>query len=65
MIKAVFRFRNNMVAVFDERGEQIPRYQGQYAEVRESILGDAPPEAIFACGFTETGELLRVPREEW
>ena len=33
MIKTVFRFRNNMVMVFDKWGEQIPKYQGQYEKV--------------------------------
>jgi len=65
MIKTVMRFRNNMVMVFDERGEQIPEYQGQYEKVKESILGGAPPDTIFALGFSDAGELRKVPREEW
>ena len=65
MIKIAIRFKNNMVVVFDEEGEQISEYQGQYEEVKQSILRDAPPNAIFAHGFTDYGELLKVPREEW
>jgi len=65
MIKTVFRFRNNMVMVFDKWGEQIPKYQGQYEKVKESILADALPDTIFALGFTDAGELREVPREEW
>ncbi|MBA7706816.1 hypothetical protein ES703_115673 [subsurface metagenome] len=65
MIKTVMRFRNNMVMVFDKWGEQIPKYQGQYEKVKESILGDALPDTIFALGFTDAGELREVPREEW
>ena len=65
MIKTVIRFQNNMVMVFDKRGEQIPKYQGQYEKVKESISRDAPPDTIFALGFTDTGELRKVPREEW
>jgi len=65
MIKTVMRFRNNMVMVFDKWGEQIPKYQGQYEKVKESILGDALPDTIFALGFTDAGELRKVPREEW
>lgn len=65
MIKTVIRFQNNMVMVFDKRGEQIPRYQGQYEKVKGSILGDAQPDTVFALGFTDAGELLKVPREEW
>jgi len=65
MIKTVIKSTDGMVMVFDERGEQIPQYQGRYDEVKESILRDAPPEARF--GYFPTGELeLRlVPREEW
>ena len=65
MIKTAMRFRNNMVMVFDKWGEQIPEYQGQYEEVKESILADALPDTIFALGFTDAGELRKVPREEW
>jgi len=65
MIKTVFRFKNNMVMVFDKWGEQIPKYQGQYEKVKESILGDALPDTIFALGFTDAGELREVPGEEW
>ena len=65
MIKTVMRFKNNMVMVFDKRGEQIPEYQGQCEDVKGSILKDAPAEAVFALGFTDAGELLKVPREEW
>lgn len=65
MIKTVLRFRNNMVMVFDKWGEQIPKYQGQYEKVKESILGDALPDTIFALGFTDAGELRKVPREGW
>ena len=65
MIKIVMRFRNNMVMVFDKWGEQIPKYQGQYEKVKQSILGDALPDTTFALGFTDAGELREVPREEW
>lgn len=65
MIKAAIKFRNNMVMVFDENGEQIPKYQGKYEGIKESILKYAPPDTIFAHGFTDAGELLKVSREEW
>lgn len=65
MTRAAIRYENNMVMVFDKKGEQIPEYQGQYQEVRERILRDAPPEAIFAHGFTDAGEPRNVDREEW
>lgn len=65
MIKTAIRFQNNMVVVFDRKGEQIPEYQGQYEEVKERIQKDAPPDAVFAHGFTDSGELQKVSREEW
>ncbi len=65
MIKTAIRFQNNMVMVFDKRGEQIPEYQGQYEEVKESISRDALPDTIFALGFTDAGELRKVLPEEW
>ena len=65
MIKTAIRLKNNMVVVFDESGAEIPEYQGQYEEVKKSILKDAPPNALFAHDFTDPGELRKVPREEW
>ncbi len=65
MIKTAIRFKNNMVMAFDKKGEQIPRYQGQYEKVKESILVGALPGTIFALGFTDAGELRKVPREGW
>ena len=47
MIRSVVRCVNNMVLAFDENGEQIPAYQGQYEEVREKILREAPLSAEF------------------
>ena len=47
MIKTVIRIKNDMVMVFDEDGEQIPRYQGHYADVKDKILADAPAGSIF------------------
>ncbi len=65
MIKAAIKFRNNMIMVFDENGEQIPKYQGKYEEMKGNILKDAPPDIIFAHGFSDDGELRKVSREEW
>ncbi len=65
MIKTVIRAQNNMVMVFDEKGEQIPEYQGQYEEVKGKILKDAPPDTVFGCFPDDETELEIVPREEW
>lgn len=70
MISEVIRFRgNDNVLVFDEEGEQIPVFQGQYQEVRVKILARAPKEAKFYLGtwsvplgrFTK----VEVPRKDW
>ena len=65
MIKAVFRFQNDMVMVFNADGEQIPEYQGQYEEVKGGILRDASPDAVFALWFGGDTEPETVSREEW
>ena len=65
MIKTAIRLKNDMVMVFDESGEEIPEYQGQYEDVKESILKDAPADAVFTHGFANSGKLQEVAREEW
>jgi len=65
MIKSAIKCPNNMVMVFDEDEEQIPEYQGQYEEVKERILKDAPPEAIFGQWIDYETDIRTVPREEW
>ena len=54
MIKTVIRLRNNMVMVFDAEGEQVPEYQGQFEDVKERILGDAPEGTLFKHWFGYT-----------
>ena len=65
MIKTVIKSTDGMVMVFDKTGEQIPKYQGQYQEVKALILREAPPETRF--GYFPNGgqELKIVSREEW
>ena len=65
MLKTVIRCPNNMVVVFDERGEQIPKYQGQYEEVKGSILKDALSTTVFGYLSDFEPELREVPRENW
>jgi hypothetical protein len=47
MIKTVIRIKNDMVMVFDENGEEMPRYQGYYNDVKDKILADAQSGSIF------------------
>ena len=65
MIKTAIRFPNNMVVVFNGKGGQIPKYQGQYKEKRCSIIKDAPPDAIFGYFFDYGTEFQIVSREKW
>lgn len=41
-IENVVRWQNGMVMVFDERGQQLPKYQGRWEEKKEEILRDKP-----------------------
>ena len=52
-----------MVLVFDEKGKQMPQYQGRYDKVRDRILRDAPPDAVF--WHDEVRQLKPVEKEEW
>jgi len=62
MIKSVIKSEMGMVIVFDEHGEQLTYYQGEYDEVKEKILRDAPPDAL----FTKVVHTLQpVEREQW
>lgn len=64
MIDHVIKFDNGMVMVFDEKGEQLPEYQGRYEEVKDKILADAPESAKFFHGIWKMSG-KSVPREEW
>ncbi|MFC1934141.1 hypothetical protein ACFLWC_01675 [Chloroflexota bacterium] len=65
MIKTVIRCPDDMVMVFDKKGDLLPEYQGQYEEVKEIILRDAPLNTVFGYFPTHENELKIVPREEW
>ncbi|OGO18635.1 MAG: hypothetical protein A2Z15_05485 [Chloroflexi bacterium RBG_16_50_11] len=65
MIKRVIRTDNDTVMVFDENGEQMPRYQGNYCRVKELVLADAPADAIFNHWFGDSREPEVVAAESW
>lgn len=46
MIKHVYVWDNQMVMVFDERGQQMPDYQGPVGEVWDKIQADKSPETV-------------------
>ncbi len=64
MIKTVIRFQN-MVMAFDTEGEQVPKYQGRYKDVKGSILRDTSPDTVFSQWFNYDSEPETVSREEW
>ena len=65
MIRSVIKTPTGMVMVFDKDGEQIPEYQGLYEEVKEHILKDAPPEAVFGHWIDYETDIRTVSRDEW
>jgi hypothetical protein len=65
MIKTVIRIKNNMVMVFDEKGEQMAEYQGYYDEVKDTILADAPAGSVFNHWFGCSLEPDVVALERW
>jgi len=64
MIKTVIKFQN-MVMAFDAEGEQVPKYQGRYKDVKGSILRDASLDTVFTQWFNYDSEPATVSREEW
>ena len=65
VIKTIIRLQKDMVMVFDENGEQVPVYQGRYADMREKLLRDAPEKAVFSNWFDDVVEAKVVTRENW
>ncbi|MFQ5996951.1 MAG: hypothetical protein ACE5KP_04935 [Dehalococcoidales bacterium] len=65
MIRTIIRLKNDMVMVLDVEGEQVPEYQGQYEDVKGSILRDAPPDAVFTHWFGYDAEPEIIYREGW
>ncbi len=63
MIQEVIKFSNGIVIVFDEKGEQLPQYQGRYEDVRVKILARAPRSAKFFHG--EWNLSNAVFRKDW
>ena len=65
MMKTVIRLKDDAVMVFDDRGEQMTAYQGQYDDVREKVLEHASLGAVFVnwCGSDAIREA--VSREDW
>ncbi len=65
MMKTVIRLKGDAVMVFDDRGEQMTAYQGQYDQVREKVLEDASLGAVFVNWFGNNAIPQIISREEW
>lgn len=64
-IATVLVYMNGMVVVFDTTDHQLPKYQGRYVEVRDSILSDAPMDARFFHGQWFRGNPPEITRAEF
>ncbi|MDD4859118.1 MAG: hypothetical protein PHR56_02820 [Dehalococcoidales bacterium] len=64
-MKIIIRTQNDTVMVFDRTGEQMPKYQGHYQDVRANILRNAPPGAVFQHWSDRMPQAQPVPRELW
>lgn len=55
--KQVILFTNGMIAAFDEKGEQIPEYQGFIFEVAEKLKTVCDKDTKFSIGASGIGEI--------
>ena len=59
MIKTVIRANNNMVITFDEKGRQMPEYQGQYEDMKRKVMEDNREETAFIhCSVSHRNRIL-------
>lgn len=64
MIKEVILFDNEMVAVFDENGEQLPEYQGRHSKVVTKIILNSTDRTVFK--FAKLGTcVVEVSNVQW
>lgn len=62
MISEVRKLETGKILVFDEKGEQMPEFQGKYEDVRIKILTRAPRGTKFFHGDWPGNP---VPRKDW
>ena len=65
VIKSVIRLQNDTVMAFDNEGEQIPKYQGYYRDVKKIILKNAQPDTVFAHWFGNESTSEKVHNKDW
>jgi hypothetical protein len=55
MIQNVYVYENGMVMVFDEKGHQMPAYQGRWEQMKAAIERDKPSHVIVRKNVQWTG----------
>jgi len=62
MICSVFVFQNGMVAVTDEKGQQVPELQGQWKEKKGKIVKAVSPKYRRYVEALQPGEKWEIPQ---
>jgi len=70
MIRTVILWRNATVSVFNEKGNQLPRYQGLHDKVKHKIIKDSDNETEFFFGYWPGGNnptpiSILMSRKQW
>ena len=65
MIKTVIRCIDDTVMAFDEDGELMTEFVGNYLYLRRNILEEAPADTIFSYYYEYESALMYTPREAW
>jgi hypothetical protein len=63
MIKEAILFDNEMVAAFDENGEQLSEYQGRHSKVVTKIILNSTDKTVFK--FAKLGCVVEVSKVQW
>ncbi|MBN2240269.1 MAG: hypothetical protein JW712_10885 [Dehalococcoidales bacterium] len=65
MIKTVIRCPDDTVMAFDEKGDMLPLYLGQYQTVKMQILKDSNPGTVYSHYFDNESVLVQTTLEAW
>jgi len=64
MLEKATLWTNGIVTCFDEHGEQIPRLQGKFEDVKDSIERESTDDTIFEFGKWNDA-CIAVDKERW
>lgn len=65
MIAKVYLWTNNAVTVFNQKGEQMPEYQGTLPAVKDLILCNANDKTEYYLASWQEATNKRITREEF